>query len=225
MSTALILGVDVSKGYGDFVLVDAQKQVLEPRFRLDDNRQGHDTLKEQLLGWKKRYRAKRILVVAESTGGYEDNWLRLVRDKALIGFAEPYRLNAKIIYHEYEAQRRSSIDDGVSARTIAEHVAKNLEQFTPQSMEEGGIYQAARSMIRHLVSLDEECTSHKNALLKLLYQYLPSLEAIKPAGWPKYWIDMLLLYGSRRAIQAAASKGFKRLQCVPKGKAAQIGVA
>ncbi|MCB9080162.1 MAG: IS110 family transposase [Lewinellaceae bacterium] len=92
-------------------------------------------------------------------------------------------------------------------------------------MAEGGVYQAARSLIRHLVSLDEECTSHKNALLKLLYQYLPSLEAIKPAGWPKYWIDMLLLYGSRRAIQAAASKGFKRLQCVPKGKVAQIAKA
>ncbi|MCB9080163.1 MAG: hypothetical protein H6555_00450 [Lewinellaceae bacterium] len=119
MSTALILGVDVSKGYGDFVLVDAQKQVMEPRFRLDDNRLGHNTLKEQLLVWKKQYGAKRILVVAESTGGYEDNWLRLAGDKALVSFVEPYRLNAKIIYHEYEAQRRSSIDDGISARTIA----------------------------------------------------------------------------------------------------------
>jgi hypothetical protein len=222
MESTLILGADVSKGYCDFVLLDTGKKVLETRFRLDDNTEGHQALCEQFLRWKKEYRATRILLVAESTGGYEDNWLRVAKTKSVSSFVEAYRLNAKIIYHEYQAQRRSSIDDGVSAQTIAEHVAKNLECFNPLKAVEDTEYKAARSMIRHCVSLHEECTSHKNALLKLLYQYLPSLEALKPEAWPAYWLDMLILYGSRKTIQLAASKGFSKLKHVPKGKAKQI---
>jgi transposase len=225
MKTTLILGVDVSKGYGDFVLLDADKKVLENRFRLDDNHQGHTALKQQLRGWKKTYRAERILLVAESTGGYEDNWLRVSKDKGLSSFVETYRLNAKVIYHEYEAQRRSSINDGISAQTIAEHVAKNLEQFIPAQAVEETSHKATRSLIRHLVSLHQECTSHKNALLKLLYQYLPSLEALKPSGWPAYWIEMLIQYNSRKSLQNAANKGFAKLSRLPKGKAEQIAKA
>ncbi|HYA13432.1 MAG TPA: hypothetical protein VEF33_03735 [Syntrophales bacterium] len=30
------LGSDVSKGYADFVILDAHKQIVEPNFQLDD---------------------------------------------------------------------------------------------------------------------------------------------------------------------------------------------
>jgi transposase len=224
MKSTLVLGVDVSKGYGDFVLLDAHKRVVEPPFRLDDNKQGHDILKKQLLEWKKNYRVSRLLLVTESTGGYEDNWLRISKDKAL-SFVESYRINAKIIFHEYQAQRRNSIDDGVSAITIAEHVVKNLENFTVTSSFEETPYTSSRSLIRHYVSLQEESSSHKNALVKLLYQYLPSLEALKPREWPIYWIEIFVRYGSRKSIQIAASKGFKQLKRVPPGKAKEIAEA
>ena len=225
MESLLIVGSDVSKGYSDFILLNANKDVLEPRFRLDDTASGHEQLTQQLLGWKKQYRAKRILLVAESTGGYEDNWLRITREVSLRKFVETYRINPKIIHHEYQAQRRHSIDDGVSAQTIAEHVAKNLDQFHPADQSKDSPYRAARSLIRHLVSLDQESTMHKNALLKLIYQYLPSLEALRPDNWSAYWLEMLAKYGSRKSIQIAASKGFKQLKRVPKGKAAEIAQA
>jgi hypothetical protein len=230
MKTTLILGADVSKGYCDFVLLDAKKKVLEPRFRLDDSPEGHRELATQISQWKKQHRASRILLVAESTGGYEDNWLRIARQKPLnqkplLGLLEVYRINAKIIYHEYQAQRRSSIDDGVSALTIAEHVAKNLDQFTPAKTAKDNAFTPARSLIRHWASLQKESTSHKNSLLKLVYQYLPSLESLKPSDWPAYWLEMLARYGSRKSIQIAAKRGFSKLKRVPKGKARQIAQA
>jgi transposase len=222
MEKNLIVAVDVSKGYGDFVVLDTNKEVKEPHFRLDDNQQGHQILTQQLLGWKKKYNVHRILLVAESTGGYEDNWLRIVNQARLSKFVEAHRLNAKVIYHEYQAQRRSSIDDGISAHTIGVHVAKNLEQFREKNDEESIDFKAARSLVRHIVSLSDEATAHKNALGKLLYQYLPSLEGLKPDGWPLYWLEMFIKYGSRSSIQRAASQGFKQLKLVPKGKAKQI---
>lgn len=222
MKNTLILGADVSKGYCDFVLLDAQKSVLEQRFRLDDNAEGHQQLCQQMKHWKKQYKATRILLVAESTGGYEDNWLRVVNDKSIKAFAEAYRLNAKLIYHEYQSQGRSSVDDGVSALTIAEHVAKNLEKFTPSQQVQDAAFKPMRSLIRHRVSLDQACTQHKNALLKLMYQYLPSIEAIRPDGWPTYWLEMLAQYGSRKSILMASKRGFKKLKRVPKGKVQEI---
>ncbi|CAN0579326.1 unnamed protein product, partial [Ectocarpus sp. 12 AP-2014] len=174
---------------------------------------------------KKQHKASRVLLVAESTGGYEDNWLRIGKKEPLADFLEAYRINAKIIYHEYQAQRRSSIDDGVSALTIAEHVAKNLDQFTPSQTVKDSAFAPARSLIRHWVSLQQEATSHKNSLLKLVYQYLPSLESVKPSDWPAYWVDMFARYGSRKSIQIAAKRGFTKLKRVPKGKAQQIAQA
>lgn len=225
MKKELILGLDVSKGYGDFVLINASKNVLESRFRLDDTRKGHDELCQLITQWKKQYQASRFLLVAESTGGYEDNWLRIAERKSVSAHVETYRINAKLIYHEYQSQGRSSIDDGVSALTIAEHVAKNLEKFTPDQTVKDTAYIPARNLITHWVSLHRTSTCQKNALLKLMYQYLPSLETLQPDGWPAYWVEMLAQYGSRKSIQIAAKKGFKRLKWVPKGKADEIAKA
>lgn len=225
MKKDLILGADISKGYSDFVLIDAYKNRLEPHFRLDDTADGHRQLSDLLKLWQKQYKAERILLVVESTGGYEDNWLRLCRAQSLAGFVQGYRINAKITHHEYQAQRRSSIDDGVSAQTIAEHVAKNLDQFAPMQKTGDDKWAPVRSLIRHWVGLDKEATMYKNSLLKLMYQYLPSLEALKPAGWPAYWLEMFACYGSRKSIQIAARKGFKQLKYVPAGKAQDIADA
>ncbi len=225
MKRIIILGADISKGYCDFVLMDAQGQILEPRFRLDDTSDGQEKLSERLRHWRRHYRADRVLLVAESTGGYEDNWLRLSNRASLSDFLETYRVNAKIIYHEYHAQRRSSIDDGVSAQTIALHVAKNIDRFTPSRKAGDRKFAAARSLIRHKQKLEEEATVYKNSLLKLLYQYLPSLEALRPPNWPAYWIEILIRYGSRKSIQMAAKRGFKQIKRVPKGKAKTIAKA
>src|SRR6266542_3802552 len=74
MEKKLYVGIDVSKGYGDFVMLDEQKQKQEPLFQLDDNIQGHEQLK-QILG---RYvqQGYKIYCGLESTGGYENRWIQ-----------------------------------------------------------------------------------------------------------------------------------------------------
>ena len=222
MSKIIIIGADVSKGYADFVVVDSDKKVLVNLFRLDDNKAGHTALTELIRDQKKKLRAQRVLFVAESTGGLEDNWLRLVKRAPLVDFVEGYRLNPKTIHHEYRVQHRNSISDGVSSLTIAEHVAKNLERFAPKELVVDEHYAPARSLIRHIVTLQENCTEHKNGLQQLLYQYLPSLVPMVPKSWARYFLQILSLHGSKRSIQLAAKQGFKQISRVPKGKAAQI---
>ena len=44
MKESVYLGIDVSKGYADFVLVDTNQELIEPLFQLDDTPKGHDKL-------------------------------------------------------------------------------------------------------------------------------------------------------------------------------------
>lgn len=222
MSKPIIVAADISKGYADFIAIDGDKKTLVDLFQLDDNKGGHTKLREQLVLFKKTHKPNRILLVVESTGGYEDNWLRMVKQPALTGFVEGYRLNAKITHHEYRVQKRNSISDAVSCLTIAHHVAKNLEDFVPNEVVVNPAYAPARSLIRHITSLDQDCTGHKNSLQKLLYQYLPSLVPFVPKNWSKYFLQMLITYGGKRSIQLAAAHGLKQVKRVPKGKAGEI---
>lgn len=222
MSKPIIIGVDVSKGYGDFIAIDSDKKVLAELFQLDDNKAGHSALSDQLKSLRKKHSCNRILFVVESTGGLEDNWLRLVKKAPLSDFMEGYRINPKLTHHEYRVQKRNSVSDRVSSLTIAIHVAKSLESFSPSEIVENPEYAAARSLIRHLVGLAEQCTEHKNSLQQLLYQYYPSLVPFVPKAWSKYFLNILITYGSKKSIQSAASRGFKQVSRVPKGKATQM---
>ena len=222
MSKSIILAGDVSKGYGDFIAIDGDKKVLLDLFQLDDNKVGHTAMADQLKLLRRKNRNARFLFVLESTGGLEDNWLRLVKAPPLSNFVEGYRINPTVTHHEYRVQKRNSISDRISSLTLAHHVAKNVEIFSPPEIVENPAYAAARSLIRHLVGLNEQCTEHKNSLQQLLYQYLPSLVPFIPKGWSKYFLNILTAYGNKRGIQSAASQGFKQISRVPKGRAAEI---
>lgn len=222
MQKTIILAGDVSKGYSDFVLIDASKKVLEKPFRLDDNPQGHRQLLSLLRAWKKAHKADRVLFALESTGGYEDNWIRTARTGSASSFTTAFRINPRATHHEYRAQGRSSVDDGVSALTIAGHVAKNLDSFLLPPKEEAENLKEARSLARHILGLSADCTAQKNSLQKLLYQYMPGIVACIPSSWASYFLEALRLYSGKRGLQQAASQGFKQLSRVPKGKAEEI---
>ena len=44
MTTNYYLGIDVSKGYADFIILNQEKQVVEDNFQLNDTFEGHKEL-------------------------------------------------------------------------------------------------------------------------------------------------------------------------------------
>lgn len=105
---------------------------------------------------------------------------------------------------------------------MAHHVAKHLEQFSPSEIAYNPNLAAARSLIRHLVTLQDQNTEHKNGLQQLLYQHLPSLINFISRAWSAYFLTILATYDGKVGIQKAAKQGFKRIKNVPKGKADAI---
>lgn len=68
------MGIDVSKGYADFMIINAQKKPVIQGFQLDDTFEGHQTL-YNIVGRFLAENSNSILFAGmESTGGYENNW-------------------------------------------------------------------------------------------------------------------------------------------------------
>ena len=67
------LGIDVSKGYADFVIINQQKQPVVKSFQLDDTFDGHSRLHEIVSRFLTDHSQSVMCAAVESTGGYENN--------------------------------------------------------------------------------------------------------------------------------------------------------
>ena len=72
------LGIDVSKGYADFILLSEELAELESCFQLDDSSKGHAALIDWITVSLKKHQLTELRCGLESTGGFEDNWFSLL---------------------------------------------------------------------------------------------------------------------------------------------------
>ena len=126
------MGIDVSKGYADFVILDAKKNVVEPNFQLDDTFGSHCKLFEILKRFFDSHSESVLFAAVESTGGYENNWLH-----SLNGFQgalniRSARLNPLGVRANSKASLRRVITDKISALDVAEYLIAHPEKVTYQ---------------------------------------------------------------------------------------------
>lgn len=62
------LGIDVSKGYADFQLLDADEKILEENFQLPDHKEGRAQLLKLIQSWLGQG-VTHLYCGVESTGG------------------------------------------------------------------------------------------------------------------------------------------------------------
>jgi len=67
------LGIDVSKGYADFLLLDSSCKVIDENFCLNDTKEGRNDLRKLIARWQLDG-LEELNRGVESTGGYENNW-------------------------------------------------------------------------------------------------------------------------------------------------------
>ena len=68
------MGIDVSKGYADFMIIDRRKRPVVKGFQLDDTFEGHRCLYDILERFFADHPDSTLFAATESTGGYENNW-------------------------------------------------------------------------------------------------------------------------------------------------------
>jgi transposase len=217
------LGIDVSKGYADFVLLDAGSEVLESFFQLGDTTEGRKKLKDLIAGWHKKG-IEELYCGVESTGGYENNWYSFL--KLLQGGGGVYvsRLNPKAVKSVSDALLKRTITDNVSAENIASYLIKYPEKvdYGVNKAEPAERFVEGRQFITGLRMWIKQKVQLNNQLEKLLYQYLPELLVYCRNGIPVWLLKMLVKYPSIQQIKKAAAPALCKIKGISACKAASI---
>lgn len=132
MEKNFFLGIDVSKGYADFVILDKNKKIVEDNFQLDDTFEGHNQLFKFLCGFFANNPDAHLYAAVESTGGYENNWFYCLH-KHQSGFnISVARLNPIGVHHNSKAALKRIITDKQSAKNIADYLISHPENVNYQ---------------------------------------------------------------------------------------------
>lgn len=217
------LGIDISKGYADFLLLSETKEILEPLFCLDDNKDGRAQLKELIEKWFSDG-LTHLYCGVESTGGYENNWYGYLKSLSKTVQLSVARLNPKGVKGVSDASLKRTITDGVSAENIAVYLMSFHEkvQYDNQQSVEKESYKQGRQYANFIRMLTKQKVQLNNQLEKLLYQFAPELLVYCRHGIPEWLLRMLIQYTCIEGIQKAGVEGLSTIKGISKDKAEAI---
>lgn len=213
------LGIDVSKGYADFALLNEQKQPLIKSFQLDDNPEGHLRLGEFIREFFKPDPDVTLFAAVESTGGYENNWLACLKKLQNCYSVKVARLNPKGVHHYYEAKLNRTITDSISARMIAEYMISHWETVRFDQMDEMYSLRKQWTLIR---MLSRQKTQLLNQLNNLVYQANPELLMYCRRHWPDWLLDLLYRFSTAKELSGASIEQLAVISYLSKDKAEKI---
>lgn len=223
MQEKAYLGIDVSKGYADFVLLDSQCIVLEEFFQLNDTFEGRSELKKLIDDWMKKG-LKELYCGVESTGGYENNWYSFLKGLQTTGSIWSCRLNAKVVKSVSDGCLRRTITDEVSAVNIASYLVKYPEKIDyglhPQVQDEQ--FKEGRQYATSIRMWSKQKVQLGNQLEKLVYQQLPELLVYCRHGMPGWLLKLLVKYPTAAEIKKAGEQKISKINGISKEKAAAI---
>ncbi len=217
--TPYYLGNDVSKGYGDFIMLDAQSDVVITGFQLDDTFEGHNRLHQVLSDFTRRHPNARIYAAVESTGGYENNWYQ-----AMCGFQgslniQVARLNPLGVTANSRAELQRNRTDQISARDIAEYLIAHPKKVVYQHENPLASLRKQWSFIRLLI---KQRTQLFNQLESLMYSACPELLPYCKHGVPQWVLKILHRYPTSARLARTRSSSLARIPYVNPKKATEL---
>jgi transposase len=213
------LGVDVSKGYADLVILDGNKQVVEENFQLDDTFEGHCRLYEILCSFFQDHPKCMLYAAVESTGGYENNWFN-----ALVGFQatlnlKTARLNPLGVSANSKADLKRNVTDKISAQNVAEYMIAHPEKV---SYEQQDHLASLRKQWSFIKMLTKQSTQLLNQLEPLLYSANPELLAYCKDGVPGWLLKLLKRYPTASKLARAKAVSVARIPYISSARAQQL---
>ena len=215
------LGIDVSKGYADFLLLGAGNRVLEEGFQLTDSKEGRHTLKSLIATWQ-RAGMEELYCGLESTGGYENNWYAYLKGMFKEQAVWVCRINPKGVKSVGEASLKRTITDAVSAENIAAYMISFPQKLDyglgREAVNEG--FKEGRQHLTFIKMQQKQKVQLSNQLEKLLYQYFSEILVYCRHGIPGWLLCLLAKYPTAATmvkaglIKLAAIKGISKEKAV-----------
>ena len=213
------MGIDVSKGYADFMIINAQKKPVIQGFQLDDTFEGHQTL-YNIVGRFLAENPNSILFAGmESTGGYENNWYN-----SLVAFQgsldiQTARLNPLGVKRNSQADLKKNTTDKISAQNIAEYLVAHPEKVAYQEQDQ---LAGLRKQWGFIQMLTKQRTQFLNQFKGLLYTSNPELLHYCQTETPAWVLKLAIKYPSAAKLKRANVKSVAKIPFVSKEKAQQV---
>lgn len=212
------LGIDVSKGYADFFLIDKKKKILEPNFQLDDTAKGHSKLIEVLKTLKQKHQITMIYSAVESTGGYENNWLNLLKGKGPEINLQVARVNPYGVKQDSKAGMIRTETDGESARCVAEYLVNHPEKVTYNDPGYD-LFDSLRRLFKHIRTIVKQKAQLQAKLEKHLYLVFPELLSYCREEMPMWILLLLQQFPTLKEVRKASPESLQQIPGVSERKA------
>jgi transposase len=213
------LGGDISKGYGDFIILDDQKAVSEQHFILDDTADGHQQLHQVVKNFFTNHPNAVLYAAVESTGGYENNWYKLLTSMGNVMPVKTARLNARGVRHHQQAGLKRTGTDKISATAIAEYQINYPEVIEYDKQDKFKSMKRLYTVYRALVKAR---TQLKNQMETLLYAANPELVQYRKDNTPKWLLRLLKEYPVADDLAAATIEDLAAIPYVTAQRAEQL---
>lgn len=209
--TSFYLGIDVSKGYADFVILNQLKQPVMQNFQLDDTFQGHSRLYELLEQFLADNQKSVLYAGVESTGGFENNWYQtLISFQASLPI-QTARLNPLGVLHNSKADLKRNKTDKISAQSVAEYLVSHSEKVRYQQEDQ---LSGLRKQWGFIQMLTKQCTQLVNQLHSLIYTANPELLSFCRDGMPAWVVKLLLRYPTADRLAKAHAQTVAKIPYV-----------
>ena len=219
MSTNYYLGIDVSKGYSDFVILNQKKEVVEDNFQLDDTFEGHNQLFKFLSNFFVQYPEAKLFSAVESTGGYENNWFNTLHKLQSTMNLSVARLNPFGVNHSSKASMKRIITDKQSAKYIAEYLISYPETVDYETED---YFATARRQWNSIKLFTKQKTQLLNQLNSLLYIANPEILAFCRNGMRLWTLLLLEKYPTAIKLSRAKVTSLSKIPYLSKNRAEEI---
>lgn len=214
------LGIDVSKGYADFTLLDENKNELEKVYQLDDTRSGHDTLTMLLEKQIEQHHISMLYCAVESTGGFENNWYATLHQLCKKMNVKATRLNPSGVKKNMEAGLNRNVTDALSSRYIGEYLISQDDKVVYE--QQSSHYATFRSVNKHIQLQNKQQTQLINQLKIILYSAFPELMCYCKNTMPGWVLEVLKRYPTAAQISKLDAPKLAKVKHVTPDKAQRL---
>jgi len=213
------LGIDVSKGYSDFVIINNKKQPVVENFQLDDTFESHNRLYGILQEFLVQRPKATVYAAVESTGGYENNWYNSLSKFQGSLSLKTARLNPLAVVHNSKAGLTRNKTDKISAQNVAEYLVAHPEKVAYQHHDQMA---SLRKQWGFIQMLTKQSTQLRNQLNSLLYTTHPELLSFCQDGMPEWMLKLLIDYPTAEQVKKARAKTLAKIPYVTMQRAQQL---
>lgn len=219
MENKFYLGIDVSKGYADFTILNHDKKIVENNFQLDDTFEGHNQLFKILTGFFAGNPEAHLHAAVESTGGYENNWYYCLNKFQAQFNISVARLNPFGVNYNSKASLERNVTDKLSAKNIAIYLINHSEKVNYQKED---YFCAERRQWTFSKLLTKQKVQLLNQLESFLYISNPEVLTYCKDGMSTWTLKLLKQYPTARDLANARATTVAKIPYISKVRSEEL---